>query len=152
MKELQLLLSQKKETLQKLQKELTILGWVRVTVFLSITYFLLQYFILESGLKIHLYLAIFFTVLFFILGYFLVDVKEKLQFYKNFLHIGNEVINKTEFETGLDFEEDIDQHPFAKDLDILGKNSLFSYLNYGETTLGKNKLKDLLLNLSVEKE
>ena len=97
-------------------------------------------------------MAIFFTVLFFILGYFLVDVKEKLQFYKNFLHIGNEVINKTEFETGLDFEEDIDQHPFAKDLDILGKNSLFSYLNYGETTLGKNKLKDLLLNLSVEKE
>ena len=152
MKELQLLLSQKKETLQKLQKKLTILGWVRVAVFLSITYFLLQYFILESELKFHLYLAIFFTVLFFILGYFLVDVKEKLQFYKNFLHIGNEVINKTEFETGLDFEEDIDQHPFAKDLDILGKNSLFSYLNYGETTLGKNKLKDLLLNLSVEKE
>ena len=152
MKELQLLLSQKKATLQKLQKKLSIVGWVRVAVFLYITYFLLQYFILESGLKIHLYLAVFFTVLFFILGYFLVDVKEKLQFYKNFLHIGSEVITKTEFETGLDFEEDIDQHPFAKDLDILGKNSLFSYLNYGETTLGKNKLKDLLLDLNIEKE
>ena len=152
MKELQLLLSQKKETLQKLQKKLTILGWFRVAVFLAITYFLLQYFILESQLKIHLYLAIFSTVLFFILGYFLVDIKEKLQFYKNFIHIGNEVTTKTEFETGLDFEEDIDQHPFAKDLDILGKNSLFSYLNYGETTLGKNKLKDLLLDLSIDKE
>ena len=152
MKELQLLLSQKKETLQKLQKKLTILGWFRVAVFLAITYFFLQYFILESQLKIHLYFAIFFTVLFFILGYFLVDIKEKLQFYKNFLHIGNEVTTKTEFETGLDFEEDIDQHPFAKDLDILGKNSLFSYLNYGETTLGKNKLKDLLLDLSIAKE
>ena len=152
MKELQLLLSEKKETLQKLQKKLTILGWIRVAVFLFITYFLLQYFILESAVKIHLYLAIFFTVLFFILGYFLVDIKEKLQFYKNFLHIGNEVTTKTEFETGLDFEEDIDQHPFAKDLDILGKNSLFSYLNYGETTLGKNKLKDLLLDLSIDKE
>lgn len=152
MEELHLLLSEKKETLQKLQKKLTIVGWVRVTVFLAITYFLLQNFILESGLKIHLYLAVFFTVLFFILGYFLVDVKEKLQFYKNFLHIGNEVITKTEFETGLEFEEDIDHNPFAKDLDILGKNSLFSYLNYGETTLGKNKLKDLLLDLSIEKE
>ena len=152
MKELQLLLSEKKDTLQKLQKKLTILGWIRVAVFLAITYFLLQYFILESAVKIHLYLAIFFTVLFFILGYFLVDVKEKLQFYKNFIHIGNEVTTKTEFETGLDFEEDIDQHPFAKDLDILGKNLLFSYLNYGETTLGKNKLKDLLLDLSIEKE
>ena len=152
MEELHLLLSQKKETLQKLQKKLSIVGWVRVAVFLAITYFLLQYFILESGLKIHLYLAVFFTVLFFVLGYFLVDVKEKLQFYKNFLHIGSEVITKTEFETGLDFEEDIDQHPFAKDLDILGKNSLFSYLNYGETTLGKNKLKDLLLDLNIEKE
>ena len=152
MEELHLLLSQKKETLQKLQKKLSIVGWVRVAVFLAITYFLLQYFILESGLKIHLYLTVFFTVLFFVFGYFLVDVKEKLQFYKNFLHIGNEVITKTEFETGLDFEEDIDQHPFAKDLDILGKNSLFSYLNYGETTLGKNKLKDLLLDLNIEKE
>ena len=152
MVELHLLLSQKKETLQKLQKKLSIVGWFRVAVFLAITYFLLQYFILESGLKIHLYLAVFFTVLFFVLGYFLVDVKENLQFYKNFLHIGNEVITKTEFETGLDFEEDIDRHPFAKDLDILGKNSLFSYLNYGETTLGKNKLKDLLLDLSIEKD
>ncbi|WP_226063620.1 MutS-related protein [Kaistella polysaccharea] len=151
MGELNLLLAEKKETLQKLQKKLTILGWVRVAVFLSITYFLLKYFVFESGLKIHLYLAIFFIVLFFILGYFLVDVKEKLQFYKNYLHIGNEIIHKTEFKTGLDFEEDIDQHPFAKDLDILGKNSLFSYLNYGETTLGKSKLKDLLLDLSTEK-
>ena len=152
MQDLHLLLSQKKETLQKIERKLTILGWIRVAVFLSITYFLVQYFILESQLKFHLYLAIFFIVLFFILGYFLVDIKEKLQFYKNFLHIGNEVITKTEFETGLDFEEDIDQHPFAKDLDILGKNSLFSYLNYGETTLGKNKLKDLLLDLNIEKE
>lgn len=152
MKELHLLLSEKKETLQKLQNKLTLLGWIRVIVFLAITYFFLQYFIFESGLKIHLYLAIFSTVLFFILGYFLLNVKQELQFYKNYIHIGNEIITKTEFETGLDFEENIDQHPFAKDLDILGKNSLFSYLNYGETTLGKNKLKDFLLDLSVEKE
>ena len=152
MKQLHLLLSQKKVTLQKLQNKLTILGWIRVVIFLAITYFFLQYFIFESGLKIHLYLAIFSTVLFFILGYFLLNVKQELQFYKNYIHIGNEIITKTEFETGLDFEENIDQHPFAKDLDILGKNSLFSYLNYGETTLGKNKLKDLLLDLSIEKE
>lgn len=152
MKQLHLLLSQKKVTLQKLQNKITILGWIRVIVFLAITYFFLQYFIFESGLKIHLYLAIFSTVLFFILGYFLLNVKQELQFYKNYIHIGNEIITKTEFETGLDFEENIDQHPFAKDLDILGKNSLFSYLNYGETTLGKNKLKDFLLDLSVEKK
>ena len=152
MQELHLLLSEKNETLQKLKKKLTILGWLRVVVFISVTYFLLKYFILESGLKIHLYLAVFFTILFFILGYFLSNIKEKLQFYKSFLHIGNEIITKTEFETGLDFEENIDQHPFAKDLDILGKNSLFSYLNYGETTLGKNKLKDFFLDLSVKKE
>ena len=152
MKELQLLLSKKKETLQKLRKKLTALGWIRVIIFLAITYFLLQYFIFESGLKIHLYLAIFTTVLFFIFGYFLLNIKQKLLFYKNYLHIGNEIITKTEFETGLDFEENIDQHPFTKDLDILGKNSLFSYVNYGETILGKNKLKDFLLDLSIEKK
>ncbi len=152
MQELQLLLSQKKDKLQEISKELTILGWIRVAVFLAITYFLFQYFILESGLKIHLYSAIFSTVIFFILGYFLLDKKEKSQFYKNYLHIGDEIITKTEFETGLDFDENIDEHAFAKDLDILGKNSLFSNLNYSETSLGKDKLKDFLLNLSIEKE
>lgn len=151
MQELKLILSQKKETLQKFRKKLTILGWIRVVVFLFISYFLLKYFIFESGSNSHLILAVFFTAIFFILGYFLVAVKEKLQFYKNYLHIGNEITHKTEFDTGLDYEENIDQHSFAKDLDILGKNSLFSYLNYGETTLGKNKLKYLLLNLSTEK-
>ena len=152
MKELHLLLTEKKEKLQKLEKKLTILGWFRVIVFLAITYFFLQYFIFETGLKIHLYLAIFSTVLFFILGYFLLNKKQQLRFYKNYLHIGKEIINKTEFETGLDLEENIDQHSFAKDLDILGKNSLFSNLNYGETTLGKNKLREFFLDLSLDKE
>lgn len=151
MEELHLLLDEKKEILQKLKKKLTVLGWLRVVVFLSIAYFLLQYFIFESGFQSHLYLGISLIVLFFILGYFLLNVKEELQFYKNYLHIGDQIITKTEFETGLDFEEDIDHHPFAKDLDILGKNSLFSHINYCETVLGKNKLKDFLLNLSLEK-
>ena len=152
MQDLLLLLSQKKETLQKIERKLTVLGWIRVAIFLSIAYFLLQFFIFESGVKSHLYFAIFFTLIFFILGYFLLNIKEELQFYKNYLHIGDQIITKTEFETGLDFEENIDEHPFAKDLDVLGKNSLFSYLNYGETTLGKDKLKDFLLNLNVKKD
>ncbi|WHF50744.1 DNA mismatch repair protein MutS [Chryseobacterium gotjawalense] len=152
MEELHELLAAKKETLQKLQKKLTVLGWIRVATFLSIAYFLLKYFIFESGLQSHLYLGFFFTVLFFILGFFLLNVKQELQFYKDYIHIGNQIITKTEFDTGLDFEEDIDNHPFAKDLDIVGKNSLFSYISYCETVLGKNKLKDFLLNLRVEKE
>ena len=39
MEELHELLSKKKEALQKLKKKLTILGWIRVAVFLSIVYF-----------------------------------------------------------------------------------------------------------------
>jgi hypothetical protein len=152
MEELHELLSKKKEALQKLKKKLTILGWIRVAVFLSIVYFFLKYFIGESGLQSHLYLGIFFTLLFLILGFFLSNVKDELLFYQNYLHIGEEIIHKTEFETGLDFEENIDQHPFAKDLDILGKNSLFSSLNYGETALGKGKLKNILLDLNIKKE
>lgn len=152
MDELHLLLSEKNQTLQKFKRKLTLTGWIRVVVFLFITYFLVQYFILESGLKLHLYIALFFIIVFFILGYFLVNVKQELKFYQNYLHIGSEILNKTEFATGLEFEEHVDEHPFAKDLDILGKNSLFSYINYGETALGKNKLKDVLLNLQIEKK
>ena len=152
MENLNSLLSEKKVELQKIKKKQTLLGWLRVAVFLALTYFLLQYFIFESSSQIHLYSGIFFIILFFVLGFFLINVKQKLLFIKNYLHVGNQIITKTEFETGLDFEEDIDNHSFAKDLDVLGKNSLFSHLNYCETVLGKNKLKEFLLNLSLEKE
>lgn len=152
MEDLDLLLSEKNLELKKLQKKQSILGWFRVAIFLAITYFFLQYFVFESQLKSHLFLGIFFVVLFFVLGFFLVNVKQKLLFVKNYLHISHQIIKKTEFETGLNFEENIDKHPFAKDLDVLGKNSLFSYINYGETILGKNKLKDFLLNLNLERE
>ncbi len=152
MDKLNLLLSEKNNLLQKLKKKQTILGWLRVGIFLLIIYFLFKYFVVENGFQTDLYLGIFFVFIFFILGYFLVKVKEQLLFCKNYLYIGNEIITKTEFKTGLDFEEDIDPHPFAKDLDLLGKNSLFSAISYCETLLGKNKLRDFLLNLSVEKE
>jgi hypothetical protein len=64
MQKLQLLLSDKKEILKKLQKRLTIVGWIRVVIFLAITYFFLQYFILESGSKSHLYLSILASAIF----------------------------------------------------------------------------------------
>lgn len=152
MKNLNLLLSEKKIELQKSKKKQSLLGWIRVAIFVALSYFLLQYYIFESGLKIHLYLGIFFVVLFFTLGFLLVNVKQQLLFIKNYLHVGNQIITKTEFETGLNFDENVDDHSFAKDLDVLGKNSLFSYLNYCETVLGKNKLRSFLLNLSLEKE
>jgi DNA mismatch repair ATPase MutS len=152
MEDLNLLLSEKKIELQKIKKKQSLLGWFRVAVFLALTYFLLQYYIFESGLKIHLYLGIFFVILFFVLGFFLVNVKQQLLFLKNYLHVGNQIITKTEFETGLNFDENVDNHSFAKDLDVLGKNSLFSYLNYCETVLGKNKLRSFLLNLNLERE
>ncbi|WP_417428165.1 MutS-related protein [Halpernia sp.] len=152
MEELNLLLSEKEINLKELKKKHTLLGWFRVVIFLAISYFLLKFFIFESGLEIHLYLGIFFIFLFFVLGVFLINLKQKINFFKNYLHIGAQINKKTELETGLDFEENIDNHPFAKDLDILGKNSLFSNLNYCETVLGKNKLKNFLLNLSLEKE
>lgn len=152
MEDLNLLLSGKKIESQKIKKKQSLLGWFRVAIFIALAYFLLQYYIFESGLKIHLYLGIFFVVLFFVLGFFLVNVKQQLLFIKNYLHVGQQIINKTEFETGLNFDENVDNHSFAKDLDVLGKNSLFSYLNYCETVLGKNKLKGFLLNLSLEKE
>ncbi|MBC7556641.1 MAG: DNA mismatch repair protein MutS [Chryseobacterium sp.] len=152
MKDLNLLLSDKKINLEKLKKKQSLFGWFRVAIFAALTYFLLKYYILESGFQLHLYLSLFFVILFFLLGFFLVNVKEKIEFLKNYLHIGEEIKYKTEFETDLNLDENIDNHPFAKDLDILGKNSLFSNLSYCESNLGKNKLKDFLLNLCLDKE
>ncbi|QDP85359.1 DNA mismatch repair protein MutS [Chryseobacterium sp. SNU WT5] len=154
MSSLLLLLSEKKEIYSRLKKRQTFLGWLRVAIFILIVYFLFNYFAAENGFPSHLYLGIFFLLLFIILGLFLEKVRDELLFYKNYLHIGSEINNKTEFQTGLDSEEedDLAGHPFAKDLDILGKNSLFSIVSYCETVLGKNKLKDFLLNLLVEEK
>lgn len=150
MEDLNHLLSEKKNLVGKLKKNQSIIGWLRVAVFLALSFFLVKYYILESAIIYHLYFAIFCIVLFFALGFILVNVKQKLLFNKNFLHIGGEIKQKTEFDTGLEFEEHIDDHYFANDLDILGKNSLFSHLSYCETLLGKNKLKDFFLKLTLD--
>lgn len=146
------LLEAKKYTQAQLKKKLNVVGYIRALLFLGLTFLLYKYFIAESGIKLHLYLAIFLIILFLGLGLLLLNLKQALKLVNNYLHIGNQILNKTEFETGLYADEILDHHPYAKDLDIIGKNSLFSELNYSQTILGKNKLRDYLLHLSLSKE
>lgn len=58
--------------------------------------------------------------------------------WKNFEDAGEEFINN--------------EHNYSKDLDILGKGSLFQYINVANTYLGRKKLKEILLapNYNIE--
>ena len=52
-----------------------------------------------------------------------------------------------------DFSEHIpENHPFAYDLDILGKNSLFSHINRTVTVMGKYMLMDWIINPHLDKD
>ncbi len=48
-----------------------------------------------------------------------------------------------DYDTGMDFYTE--QHPYAKDLDVLGKNSLFQYLNRTFSKQGRHALAQRLL-------
>lgn len=52
-------------------------------------------------------------------------------------------------DTGSEFIEE--DHPYGVDLDIFGKRSLFQLINGANTFLGRQRLKDMLTNPSLEK-
>lgn len=58
--------------------------------------------------------------------------------------------NYSGLDTGKDYE--LENHPYALDLDILGDNSLFQHLNRTVTIGGRNQLSEWILSLSKKRE
>lgn len=88
-------------------------------------------------------------VFFFVLFAYNSDIQKKIIFIKNKILVCNETlqeyINKNHVNSNLD-------HEFCFDLDVIGVNSVLSYLDKTQSINGFNKLKEKLLNLNLSKE
>ena len=127
--------------LQKIKKQLTLISFLRLFVFLS--GIVLVYFGINTGasfliISLSISLILF---LFLVRKHSLVFNKKK--YFENLVKINTDEIKAIEgdFSSYSAGEEFIDHnHPFTSDLDIFGESSIFQYFNRTTTGMGKTKL------------
>lgn len=121
-------------------------------------------FVLGIALAIYLYrlspwltgiTAILFCTCFILLVRIFVKLTEKRNFFRNIITVNNQELMRLagdirKFDPGIEFLQD--NHPYASDLDIFGRGSIFQILNRTSTYQGKIKLADWLLSGADEKE
>lgn len=126
-----------------LNKQITLLGWSRLLVFITVTFSI--YYSITAFNNLHLSILVG-SILVFL---FLLYVNHKLVLQRDL--ITNLIkINKNEvavldhlpsfFDTGIEF---LDDHSYHADLDIFGERSLFHTLNRTATQIGKERLAGL---------
>ena len=127
-------------------KKVSIFAWLRLGFFISaiaVLYFLFKY-------DLYLALALAVIVIFIVFG-LLVNrhnsLKAKREFYKNLASVNQSeaLIANLELKQQKDGSGFADsKHPFASDLDIFAKHSLFQLLNRAESNIGQTTLANWL--------
>lgn len=133
----------------KYEKFVNIIATIRIIIFMLAIIFLC------FGNKniIFTFFGIFFCFIFFILVLIHNRFYNLLDYYRKYVNILNQYEDRLngnwkKFEdNGIDYNDDL-----LKDLDIVGDNSLFQFLNVCKTLGGRNKLIDKLSNRKVSKE
>ena len=121
----------------------------RILIFFSL---LCCIYILWGSYLLWIFIALF-CMLFIISSLLLNKFDKRLAFYNRYIQITEE--DKLYFHNTPNNQSlcDIpDGHPFAYDLDILGKNSLLSHINRTVTVMGKHILINWILNPHLDKD
>ncbi|MEZ4787209.1 MAG: hypothetical protein R2790_04875 [Flavobacterium haoranii] len=133
--------------LKILKKKDYVISFFKLLFFILLIIFFYFYLVKNDSKWLFSFLSI--LVFFFILFVYNSEIQKKIVFIKNKILVCNETlqeyINKN--HTNSNFE-----HDFCFDLDIIGLNSVLSYLDKTQTIKGFNKLKEKLLNLNLSKE
>jgi DNA mismatch repair ATPase MutS len=142
--------SQELSKIKKKYNSISLLRLLCIVLFLGSLYYYIQ----NSGV-----IFIISAVLFFVGFIVLMRIHSKLLFERK-INTALREINENEisylekktipFENGLEFNDF--HHPYAYDLDIFGEHSLFQNLNRTATFIGKKKLAEQLLTLSLNQE
>ncbi len=135
------------EKAQKLQIRINQISWLRLMAFLMAA--LLVYVIAQQGAYLWANLT---AVLALVLFFYLVKVHANLKTQRNHMvqlaHINRYEAEALQgqshslFEDGEEYRNPT--HPYANDLDIFGKKSIFQFLNRTACRLGKDKLAEWL--------
>lgn len=130
--------------INKFKKKENLLSSFKLIIFTLILYQLFLVFESYNNLKLLLLILLF--VFFFVAFIFSSKYIEQIKFNENIIKVSNEIIDeKTENNNKQNNYRD-ENHPFANDLDIFGKNSLFEKINRCQTSFGISKLSFFLLN------
>lgn len=127
--------------LQKIKKQLALISFLRLFVFLS--GIVLVYIGTNTGVSFLIISLSISLVLFLYLLRKHTFVFNKKKYFENLAKINTDEIKAIEgdYSSFADGEEFIDHnHPFTSDLDIFGESSIFQYINRTTTGMGKTKL------------
>lgn len=126
-----------------LNKQITLLGWSRLLVFITVTFSI--YYSITAFNNLHLAILVGSNLVFL----FLLYVNHKLVFQRdlltNLIKINENEVAVIEhrpsfFNAGIEF---LDDHSYLADLDIFGDRSLFHTINRTATQIGKERLAGL---------
>ncbi len=125
------------------QKKVDTISSIRMLIFI----FMIGSFILGAKNNYFNYLGILFIIIFVILIFIHDNYYKKLDYYRKYIAIINEYIDRIngKWRNFNDIGEEFSNDLF-NDLDIVGSNSLFQYLNISRTLGGRRKFIDLLSN------
>ncbi len=138
-------------SLQQVSNSLRLISFGRITV--ALIFILLSYF--AFSYSIIFYFLPFVAAVFIYLVRYYNNAFQKSLLLKNLVKL-NEFESKalnhdySNFQSGERFLDP--HHPYSYDLDIFGNGSLFQYLNRCGTTIGENKLAELLLMPRSDKQ
>ncbi len=141
---------------KKLEKRSRRLSNIQLVLFALTAVFLIAAFFVSGGKWLCLGAAICFALLFFALTVRHSHVESRWNRAERCLAVIREYEARAgdgwrEFaETGAEFSLSREEKMLAKDLDLLGENSLFQYMNTAKSTGGKRKLLEALLSPGQE--
>lgn len=140
----QQIIAQQKEILYKLNKQKSLLSWLRLVLLLVAIYCF--YLMLFNREGIYGFYALGLFIVFLIVVNFHSKKQEQVIYHQILKKINDDEVSflngQFHFDEGKEFLNP--QHAFSYDLDLFGKNSIFQFLNRTGTSLGKNTLANRL--------
>lgn len=134
-----------------LKNKSSLLSWLRLFIFLA---FIASFISAFAYNVVLIYPALMLLAAFICLLVYHEKVNFKIRFHETYSQCLNDELSALEykfpFESGNKYIDP--EHPYTWDLDIFGKNSIFSSLNRTSTTRGSKKLADNFINPSLENE
>jgi hypothetical protein len=112
----------------------------------------LLFFAIKTSSSLIFLFALCLIVGFFTSVYFYKNKKNQLRFVKELIRLNETEIqfleqNHYNFENGSEFQTP--EHPYSSDIDILGENSLYQFLNRTNTDILKNKIRSSILTNDI---
>ena len=144
-------IAKRNEELASLRPKLSLLAWTRLILIIGIAFFV--YLTISQNQNSWMLVAFVLSVLFLVLVRVHFKLKDRKLFLEKTLQLCDRELASLDFKShpwsnGHQFN--LSEHPYSNDLDIVGPNSLFQYINRTHTVKGGIKLASSLLSPEID--